>query len=260
MIRDQFLQLAGGKKAKIVVIPTASTVAHKTNVFKSFVYWKNQDVGSVIMLHTLDRDKANQPEFIKPLTEATGVWLAGGDQSCLTSAYRGTAVEREMRKLLERGGVIGGTSAGASAMSSVMILGGNPLAEVGKGFGFLPDIVIDQHFQNRNRLNRLLGVVSKYPTCLGMGIDEQTAVIVKGHMGTVLGKGDVRMCLPPQEREPAKVQVLKSGQIVDLLTLSQALLRLKPSAEVKPSSRSGESTAPEPSSRPDGERARGRQK
>src|SRR5206468_722813 len=104
-------------------------------------------------------------------TEATAVWMGGGDQSRLAAAYRGTAVERELKNVLRRGGVIGGSSAGAAVMSSIMITGGNPEAQVDTGFGLLPGFVIDQHFHNRNRLARLRGVLAKNPEYLGLGID-----------------------------------------------------------------------------------------
>src|SRR5262249_25462749 len=156
---------------------------------------------SVVLLHTMDRDKANDPAFVKPLTEATGVWLSGGDQSRLIDAYHGTAVEKELRKVMQRGGVIGGTAAGARALSAVMIVSGNPDAKVGPGLGLLSDVVIDQHFQNRNRLKRLQGILAKHTTYLGLGIDEETAVVVEGHTGTVMGNANVRVCVPPTVRE-----------------------------------------------------------
>jgi cyanophycinase len=234
-VRDRFLELAGGAKARLVVIPTASAQYDGSKMSRSYAFWQAQHVASVTLLHTLDPARANDPAFVKPLTEATGAWLTGGDQTRLTGAYHGTAVERELRRLLDRGGVIGGTSAGASAMSAVMITGGNPKAEVGTGFGFLPDVVIDQHFQNRQRLNRLLGVLTQHPRCLGVGIDEQTAVVVRGHTLTVLGKADVRLCLPPAGPEPASVQVLKAGQGADLVRLGETLLeRVKAQVEKKP--------------------------
>ena len=115
------------------------------------------------MLHTRLREKANDPAFVKPITEATAVWLGGGDQVELVAAYRGTVVEREFQALLKRGGVIGGTSAGAAVMSDVMIEGGNPKADVGRGFGFVTNAVVDQHFLRRSRVNRLIGVLSARP-------------------------------------------------------------------------------------------------
>jgi cyanophycinase len=235
-VRDRFLELAGGRKGRLVVIPTASEVADTTRIYRSFSYWESQGLASVSMLNTRDPKKANDPSFVKPLTEATAAWLGGGDQTRLANAYRGTAVERELRRLLARGGVIGGTSAGASVMSSIMITGGNPQARVGEGFGLLPDVVIDQHFQNRKRQRRLLGVLEKHPRCLGLGIDEQTAVVVRGHTFTVLGKANVSICLPPTEKEE-NVKVLRSGDAGDLVELSHTVLeRLKASSETKAAS------------------------
>jgi cyanophycinase len=219
VIRDRFLELAGGKKARLVVIPTASMRADRPETSKSFAFWKAQNVASVSLLHTRDPKQANDPAFVKPLTEATGVWLSGGDQARLVAAYHGTLVEHELQQVLARGGVIGGTSAGAAVMSSLMIQGGNPMARLGQGFGFLTGMVVDQHFDNRNRLNRLLDVLAKNPSYSGLGIDEQTAVVVKGHTLTVLGDAQVRLCLPTSARQQSRVQVLKSGEQIDLETL-----------------------------------------
>jgi cyanophycinase len=209
-IRDRFLELAGGKNARLVVIPTASALFDMTGVSHSLEFWQSQDVASVVLLHAHRREDTERPDFVKPLTEATGVWLAGGDQSRLAAVYHGTAVEKELMHLLARGGVIGGTSAGASIMGALMITGGNPAARVGEGFGLLPGVVVDQHFSQRNRLNRLLGVLAANPHYIGLGIDEQTAVVIRGHSLSVLGDQTVRLCLPQQGKE--QVRVLKAGQ------------------------------------------------
>jgi cyanophycinase len=229
VVRDRFLELAGGKEARLVVIPTASEEADKPGVSSCYDFWKAQAAASVVLLHTLDQEKANDGAFVEPLTEATGVWLGGGDQSRLIAAYRGTAVERELHHLLARGGVIGGTSAGASAMSALMIVSGNPEAEVGPGFGFGPveGVVIDQHFQNRNRLPRLQGILTRHPDRLGMGIDEETAVVVQGRTATVIGRANVRLCLPPTVRSMESVRVYKDGDRIDLDTLRQAVQATK---------------------------------
>jgi cyanophycinase len=235
VIRDRFLQLAGGKKGRLVFIPTASEVLDQRRISYSYSYWRGQGLASVEMLHTLDPKTANDPSFVKPLTEATAAWLGGGDQSRLAAAYRGTAVERELRRLLARGGVIGGTSAGASVMSAVMITGGNPQARVGHGFGLLPDVVIDQHFQNRKRQQRLRGVLKSHPQCLGLGIDEATAVVVHGHTFTVLGRANVSICLPPLERDEGDMKLLKSNDVGDLLALTHKVMaRLKEATENRP--------------------------
>jgi cyanophycinase len=245
-VRDRFLELAGGEKGKLVVIPTASERAYRTHIYPGFTYWKTQGLASVAMLDTLDPKQANDPLFVKPLTEATAAWLDGGDQSRLANAYHGTAVEKELRRLLARGGVIGGTSAGASVMSSIMITGGYPQANVGEGFGLLPDVVIDQHFRNRKREKRLLGVLEKHPRCLGLGIDENTAIVVRGHTFTVLGKGNVSVCLPPTPRVEGSVTLLKANQVGDLLQLSgNVFARLKPPTDSKPmASKTSRATMP----------------
>ena len=239
-IRDRFLQLARdkqGKPGRLVVIPTASEKADLTGISPSLGYWQKQGLASVSQLHTLDRKKANDLSFVKPLTDATAAWLDGGDQERLAKAYHDTAVEKELRQLLARGGVIGGTSAGASIMSEIMITGGNPQgpASTGQGFGFLPNVVIDQHFQNRQRLNRLLGVLKKNPRCLGLGIDEETAVVVSGQSFTVLGKANVSLCLPPIDSEESSVTLLKSGEVRNLLKLSDRVMaHVKTPSEGKP--------------------------
>jgi len=235
-IRDRFFELAGGKKGHLVVIPTASEFEVQTRNFFSYDYWKRQGLASVSLLHTLDPKEANDPSFVKPLKTATAVWLDGGDQKRLADAYHGTAVEKELRRVLAQGGVIGGTSAGASIMSDVMIAGGEQDVRIGEGFGLLPNVVIDQHFRNRKRQKRLLSVLASHPRCLGLGIDEETAVVVKGHTFTVLGKANVTVCLPPTEGDADNVELLKSGEVGDLVKLStKVMARAKTVAESKPS-------------------------
>jgi cyanophycinase len=178
---------------------------------------------SLYFLHTRKEAQANDPAFIKPLTEASAVWFTGGDQSLLTSAYKGTAVEREVKKLLARGGVVGGTSAGAAVMSGVMIKYGNPAPVLGAGFGLLDGVVVDQHFQERKRLKRLQAALEKHPDLVGLGIDEQTGIVVQGHSVTVLGKRNVRVCLPPTQAGKLEVKVFASGDRIDLDQFSRPL-------------------------------------
>jgi cyanophycinase len=223
-IRNRFVELAGGKKAHLVVVPTASTRSDRNEVSPSYLMWRSQDVSSVETLHTRDRLQADDPEFIKPLEQATGVWLGGGDQSRLTEAYQGTAFLRELRKVLDRGGVVGGTSAGASVVSSMMITGGTARAQLGTGFGFVPGMVVDQHFTNRNRMGRLLGILSEHPDMVGVGIDEQTAAVFQGDSLSVVGEASVYVCMSPTPTLPVNVQRLKSGEQVDLLSLSSTLM------------------------------------
>jgi cyanophycinase len=219
-VRHRFLELAGGSRARLVIVPTASPSVdgRPLEEHSSCAAWQEVagQVESLLFLHTRQHEKATEASFVRPLTAATGVWLAGGDQALLIEAYRGTAVERELRNLLTRGGVIGGTSAGAAVMSDPMIRGGNPVAELGWGFGLLPGVLVDQHFSERQRLPRLQGALDRHPGYLGLGIDERTAVVVQGRVATVLGDRQVHGCFPGQ----TTVKVFRSGDRIDLALLS----------------------------------------
>ena len=174
-VREEFVKRAGGAgKARIVVIPTASEDAEKPEEAESYLAaWRKYQPAALTLVHKPDA------AGLKLLTESTGVWLSGGDQSRLTAVYKGQPVEAELWAVLKRGGVVGGTSAGAAVMSDPMITGGNPTATTGPGLGFLPGVLVDQHFTQRKRLLRLQGVLEKSPGVVGLGIDESTAVVVR---------------------------------------------------------------------------------
>jgi len=221
-IRDQFCTLAGGKQAKIVIIPTATARADNAQFQADLLKdWGSSDVGSVTLLHTRSRETADDPAFVRPLAEATGVWLGGGDQVFLTNAYLGTAVEKQLKAILARGGVIGGTSAGAAVMSGVMIAGGHTRADISQGFDFISEAVIDQHFLKRNRMERLIGVLSTHPNLVGLGIDEETALVVdvQEHHLSVIGDSYVVACVPDSQNKSVRVKFLKSGDKTDLADL-----------------------------------------
>lgn len=242
----EFLKLAGGaKKAKIVVIPTAGAAADDAKAADGFLkVWKDAEVGSVTLLHTRDRKTADDPKFCKPLAEATGIWFSGGDQRKLMDAYGGTATEKAMFALHKRGGVIGGTSAGAAVMSEAMIAGGNPDAKTEKGFSFLPGVVVDQHFTERKRLPRLAGVIEKNPTWAGLGIDEGTALILtQGRFFKVVGAGGVTTVLAKSPTKPALAEVQKSGAI-DLFQIRRAA-HFRAMAEQFPPAKSKEANVPQ---------------
>jgi cyanophycinase len=223
-ILQQFLTLAGGEQAQLVVVPTASSLAGKPEIEPRLSFWRQQPVANVTILHTRSRDVADTPEFNRPLENATAVWFVGGHQGRLTDTYLGTRTEKMLRKLLDRGGVIGGTSAGAAMMSPVMIRQGNPIPETGPGFGFLPGTVIDQHFLVRRRQNRLMHVLDTHPGLAGLGIDEGTALIVQGRRIRIIGDSQVLYCLPEAGTRVAKARTLKSGDEVDLVALSRAAI------------------------------------
>lgn len=217
-VRAKFFDLAGGAKARIVVIPTASASADDPKQAASFRDdWEKLKPTSVTILHTRDRKTADDPTFLKPLADATGVWFSGGDQSRLTAAYRGTLVEKALGGVRGRGGVLGGTSAGAAVQSEVMITGGRTEATTAPGFGWWPGTVVDQHFLKRDRVERLLGVLKQNPTLVGIGIDEGTAVVVRGDQVEVLGESYV-LVFRPGSKTPG-IKVLKSGETTSLGSL-----------------------------------------
>jgi cyanophycinase len=221
-VRNRFFELAGGPKAKIVVIPTASASADDPKESAGFREgWEKLKPESVAILHTRDRKTADDPAFSRVLADATAVWLSGGDQSRLTAAYRGTQVEKALAELRRRGGVIGGTSAGAAVQSEIMITGGRTEATTAAGFGWLPGTVVDQHFLKRDRVARLLGVLEKNPNFVGIGIDEGTAVIARDKKLEVLGESYVVVIRLNANTRPLEVKVLKAGDTLSLVDLQK---------------------------------------
>jgi len=198
-ILTRFVDLAGGQDAKIVVISAASTVADEM--------WEVYDqafgdlgVANRVHLHLESRQEANDEEHIRDILDATGIFMTGGDQKRLLAIIGGTALDAEMHAALKlRGAVIGGTSAGASAMSGHMLAQGRAelhpekgSVSLGAGLGFLHKVVIDQHFSERQRLSRLLSIVAQNPYLQGIGIDEDTALVIERGVGIeVLGEGAV---------------------------------------------------------------------
>ena len=195
-IVERFAKLAGGKEGKLVVIPTASESASNGDTERFIAPWKKNSLASITVLHAKSREEATQPDFAKPLKDATAVWFGGGQQSRIADMYLNTPVESELAALLARGGVIGGTSAGAAIMSRRMIAGGNPMPRMATGFDLLPEAVIDQHFSERNRKPRLLRCLTDQPITFGLGIDEGTAVVIEGRRMQVMGTGRATICLP----------------------------------------------------------------
>jgi cyanophycinase len=221
--QKEFFKFAGKEKAKIFVIPTASGDADDPKNDKSLLEeWEEMKPASVQILHTRDRKQADDPEFVKPLTEAPGIWFSGGDQVKIATAYRGTLVEKELKKLHARGGVIGGTSAGAAILSDLMIEGGTDTAKTGEGLGLLPGFVIDQHFTARHREKRLEDVIAANPAWVGLGIDEGTAMVVRGRQAWVIGEGAVTVCIAKGAGRPAAADAYKVKSLVDIVQLRRA--------------------------------------
>ena len=195
---ERFIAMAGGKSARIVVIPTAS-IAKPTDAAGIAAHCHSTsplfDGVKCTVLHTTDRKIADSEAFVAPLKDATGVWLEGGRHWRLTDAYLGTRTLTELFAVLDRGGVIGGGSAGATVQGSYMVRGSSspddntimmaPGHEV--GFGFFTNVTIDQHVDVRHRENDLAAVMKAHPELLGLGIDQASSITVRGDLLTVNG-------------------------------------------------------------------------
>ena len=195
-IRERFLELAGGVDAPIVVIPTASGRKEHDEDNSGLAAWKAAEATNLTVLHTTDRDVANSDEFVEPIRKARAVWFSGGRQWRLADAYLNTKVHDELWALLQRGGVIGGSSAGATIQGSYLARGdsgGNTvmMGDHEEGLAFLKNTAIDQHLLRRNRHFDLLEIIKARPELLGIGIDENTAIVVERDNFEVIGQGYV---------------------------------------------------------------------
>ena len=193
----RIVKLAGGKDAHMVYIPCSESdqVAAPKSLLAQ---WKRMGVKSATWIHTKDRQTANSDEeLLSKLRNATGLWFGGGRQWNFVDSYYGTEAHRLMKDVLARGGVVGGSSAGASVQGRYMCRA-NPVANFDimapgyeRGLGFIDGVAIDQHFSQRNRFKDMTSLKQRYPQLLGLGIDESTAVVVAKSIAQVVGKGKV---------------------------------------------------------------------
>lgn len=221
-IVGRFLALAGGPDAPIVVIPTAGEDSVYPADWAGLALLKRHGATRLVVRHTRDRAVAESDSFVAPLRIARGVWFPGGRQWRLVDAYAGTRTERELHALLRRGGVIGGSSAGASIQASYMVRGareGNTIVMAPgyeQGFGFIQGVAVDQHVSARNRQLDLQQVVKRYPDLLGLGLDEGTAIIVSGRRAEVVGRGKLFVHNGHDPLRDAPYTTLLAGEILDL--------------------------------------------
>ena len=192
-----FFNLAGGQSAKLVVIPTAfdeGSINYDPEFKILARKFKSIGFNDIKFMHTRDISVANSDEFVKPLKTATAVWLTGGRQYRTADAYLNTKTHKELINVLNRKGIIGGASAGASIQGSYLARGGRGLngnykiiSDPEVGFGFVTNTAFDQHHLARNRQYDMFDLLKIRPKLLGVGIDEDTAILVQGNAFEVIG-------------------------------------------------------------------------
>ena len=196
IILERFIDLAGGSDAPIVVIPTAGGRESYDQFWMGLRSLKEAGAKKLMVLHTNDPKIADTEKFIEPLKTARGVWFSGGRQWRLVDAYLNTKVHEALWHVLERGGIIGGSSAGATIQGSYLARGDTKtntimMGDHEEGMGFLKNTAIDQHLLKRNRQFDLIEIIEAKPELLGIGIDEDTAILVSGDQFEVIGNSYV---------------------------------------------------------------------
>jgi len=195
-IYSKFIEAAGGPDAVIIDVPNAGGGDSYGQDAPGTRGWKNAGAKNVHVLFTKDRKVADSDSFVAVIKKAGGVWFEGGRQYHLVEDYGGTKTEQAFREVLERGGVVGGSSAGASILGDFLVRGApsqnNRIMDYPgyeKGFAYLKNVGIDQHVVARERLPDLAdSILTKYPKLLGISEDEGTAWVVRGDTATIIGR------------------------------------------------------------------------
>ena len=195
-IGRQFIALAGGVEVPMVVIPTAGGAAEYSQQTPVSQLLRQLGAKQVEVVHTNDRELASNLDFVQPLVTAKGVFFEGGRQWRLVDAYQGTRTEQMFWQVLERGGVIGGSSAGATIQGSFVARGDTRHYQImvgdhQQGFGFLKNVTVDQHTLARNRHYDMFQILQERPELLGLSIDEMTGIVVAGDQFEVIGESYV---------------------------------------------------------------------
>jgi cyanophycinase len=232
-IWQRFLKLAGGPDAPVVYVPAASDIEPNAH---SADFLRKAGFRDVTILHTRDKKIADTEEFTAPLKRARAVWFGGGRQWRIVDSYEDTRTEREFLAVLARGGIIGGTSAGATIQGSYLVRGarsGNDIMMAPgyeRGFGYLRNTAIDQHLLKRKRENDLWQVLAKYPKLLGIGLDEGAAIVVEGDRFEVIGESKVAIYDSVHTRKPGETRhyFLEAGDAFDLNTRTRTKPSLRP--------------------------------
>lgn len=197
VILSRFVAEAGGPNARIVILPTASSIESAGQYYKGLFLGLGAATADVVYIP--DRHAANRGDSVEVVNEATGVYLTGGNQNRLAAILGGSRVASAIHARYDNGAIIAGTSAGASILSTHMVSAGRSgpspkqrMAHMAAGFGLINGVIIDQHFRERDRIGRLLTLVAQNPALLGLGIDEDTAALIDDRgVLEVLGRGTV---------------------------------------------------------------------
>lgn len=219
-VADRTLALAGGKDAKVVVIAEANP----ENGPGSVSQWKKAGAAQVSLVNV--RDPAGAVRMIQ---EASLIWMPGGLQGVFMNSIEGTGIVEAIRKRYREGAIVGGTSAGAAVMSQKMIGGRSDLDSLRAGstpflmdgLALWPEVIVDQHFLQKGRFNRLALAVLDYPELIGIGIDEETAVFVNGREFEVVGNGNVTVI----DGRNSRIEKLVKGEPAAALNLKVHVLR-----------------------------------
>lgn len=233
-VPQAFVRLAGGPSKKFVIVPTNGGNKNADGTPKVYkedavvAAWKRRGLTNVVMLHTWDPKVADTEAFVKPLLDADAVWFDGGRQWHMVDSYANTRSVKDLWGVLERGGVIAGTSAGATIQGEYLVRGDTSGPDVmmtkepnhQRGFGFLRRSAIDQHINARNRWDDLIPVVRAFPQYLGLGLSEDTAIVVRGDRFEVIGRWKVTVHDSTRTYQPWQkpYDVLGAGDVYNMQT------------------------------------------
>ena|SRR5438034_5189169 len=233
-ILEKFIELAGGPEKNFVIVPTAEGNRNAEGAVIAYTEeeviasWVKRGLKHVRMLHTGDPKVADTDAFVEPLRTANAVWFNGGRQWNIVDSYANTRTYREFHDVLARGGVIGGSSAGATIQGDYLVRGAvagpqvmmTPEPNHERGFSFLRHTAIDQHINTRNRWDDLIPVIQKYPDLLGIGLSEVTAIVVHGDRFEVMGAWKVAIHDNTRVYQPWEkpYYVLSAGDVYNMKT------------------------------------------
>jgi cyanophycinase len=228
-VLQHFVALCGGESARIAIIPTASELPDTGD--KYIDIFADIGVGQAVSLPITERADAGREDYLEALDSVTGIFITGGNQLRLSTILGGTEVAQKIRRLNATGVNIAGTSAGAAIMPEHMIAGGAPGVvpsrdgvNLAPGLGLTNALLIDQHFSQRDRLGRLLTAVSYNPFLIGVGLDEDTAIVIDAHQKfEVIGTGAATV-VDPNELTYSSMSSARHADSLSLLGLKMHIL------------------------------------